>query len=332
MMVELHYPSICYAAWCGSAQDRPKSASGGLSHALGKWCLKNGGVVYGARWNDSVNAVIMPAETDLELEKFRGAKYVQSLLARYTVEQMRQNLDAGRMVLFVGLPCQVAAVRETLGCHEKLFCVDLLCHGVRPSRDFRSAVEDILHKKCINEWTDIRFRGNDSHDFHLSIWNNDICLYDRPAEDQPYFKTFLAGVGLKEACYSCQFARPERLGDLTLGDFIGLGSSSSFDAPSSGNVSFVAVNTEQGALMVEALREQAVNLFERPYEERLTYPYSVRIPFPRPFADKLFRKVQSRLGYDTALKWALAWLRFNEKFVGIKRQLGINGSLKFWKK
>lgn len=65
----------------GHAKDEniwQSSSSGGVFTILAEWVIENGGIVYGAGYDDSMK-VRHIAVTDLaELKKLRGSKYVQS--------------------------------------------------------------------------------------------------------------------------------------------------------------------------------------------------------------------------------------------------------------
>lgn len=58
------------------------------------------------------------------------------------------------------------------------------------------------------------------------------------------YKGFLLGVSMRENCYSCNYSKPERVSDITIGDFIGLGKTIPFDFPTH-NVSSVTTNTQR---------------------------------------------------------------------------------------
>ena len=46
-------------------------------------------------------------------------------------KKIKQLLQSGKKILFIGLPCQVAAVKRFVGkrYEEKLYTIDLICHG-----------------------------------------------------------------------------------------------------------------------------------------------------------------------------------------------------------
>ena len=119
-----------YAAWNPSAVQRQGSASGGVATMLARAVLEVGGVYFGTRWDEQMRPVVAWTETDVT--PFKGSRYVHSRFDAAAREQLERFLTEGRTVLFVGTPCQVAAL-QALREHPRLICVDLICHGTVPA-------------------------------------------------------------------------------------------------------------------------------------------------------------------------------------------------------
>lgn len=100
-----------YAAKNASDDVRARSASGGMFHALAETVIGQGGVVYGCAFDERLRAVHVRCETMAEAERCMGSKYSQSHMGD-AIKGVRDDLEAGRTVLFTGTPCQVAAVRR----------------------------------------------------------------------------------------------------------------------------------------------------------------------------------------------------------------------------
>lgn len=260
----LHEPSKCYAGWNSDSEERRLSASGGVAALLARLYR---GRVYGTAWSDSFMAEVKSGNA----KDFKGSKYVQSYFSEDTYREIKSRLKSGEKLLFIGTPCQVAGLLNFVGdAAEGLWTADLLCHGVCPERYL---TEELGHLRKGRNLTDVRFRSNDKYNFHLTLWDGDKCFYDKDQKLQPYFRAFLEGISLRENCYSCQYSKPERSGDLTLGDFIGL----------DGQVSSVSVNTTKGS---EALKELSakfpeLQLVEHPYSDRLAYKPSIMESFKK---------------------------------------------------
>lgn len=291
---DFKYPSACYASWITDKEKRRICASGGIGTTMSEYVIRNGGVVFGSRYNESLVPIITFTERLEELEHFKGSRYVQSLVGNDTYKQVKNFLLDDRQVLFIGTPCQIAGLKSFLRKeYQNLITVDLICHGVCPTRYFTEEVDYLSNKFKLKDISDARFRGNDGNNFRLTLWNKarrKLFPRDNYREkllrlsesQQFYIWGFLLGVTLRENCYACKYARPERISDITIGDFIGLGKEVPFDYPKA-NVSSVTINTEKGNAFYKSVSESNDMLInvERNYEERLEYKPSLVEPFHR---------------------------------------------------
>lgn len=291
---DFKYPSACYASWITDKEKRRICASGGIGTTMSEYVIRNGGVVFGSRYNESLVPIITFTERLEELEHFKGSRYVQSLVGNDTYKQVKNFLLDDRQVLFIGTPCQIAGLKSFLRKeYQNLITVDLICHGVCPTRYFTEEVDYLSNKFKLKDISDARFRGNDGNNYRLTLWNKarrKLFPRDNYREkllrlsesQQFYIWGFLLGVTLRENCYACKYARPERISDITIGDFIGLGKEVPFDYPKA-NVSSVTINTEKGNAFYKSVSESNDMLInvERNYEERLEYKPSLVEPFHR---------------------------------------------------
>ena len=86
--------------------------------------LKNGGIVCSCTFSFGKFEFDF-AETEDEVCKFTGSKYVKSN-PEGVYKKILEKLKLGRKVLFVGLPCQVSAVRHYTKNHQNLYTADLI--------------------------------------------------------------------------------------------------------------------------------------------------------------------------------------------------------------
>lgn len=289
-----NYPISCWAAWNENTSERKICASGGLGTILAEYVLLKKGVVFGSRYNNQMVPIITYTENINELEFFKGSRYVQSLVGKDTFPRVKTFLKENRLVLFIGTPCQIAGLKAFLRKdYDNLITVDLICHGVSPTKYFTEEIEYLTNKYNLKDVADIRFRGNDKNNYRLTLWDkNRRKLFPRESfreklpggdmSDQYYLLGFLWGVSLRENCYTCNYARPERISDITIGDFIGLGSFSPFPY-NKDNVSSVFINTSKGQKFYNLVSENKKSLknVEREYKERLSYKPSLLEAFPR---------------------------------------------------
>ena len=215
------FETKAYAAINKDDEVRAQSSSGGIFFPLAKWVIEQGGVVFGARWNDKWEVVHDFAEDLDGVKAFMRSKYVQSVVGD-TLRQAKQFLDAGRWVLYSGTPCQLGGLRAYLGKeYEKLIQVDLICHGVPSPGVWRSYLKDYFGKEKI---VDINFR--DKRDgwlgFQCVTTTTTTTIYCEKQMENPYFRGFLTNVFLRNSCYDCRFKSVSRNTDITLADYWGV--------------------------------------------------------------------------------------------------------------
>lgn len=314
-----HYPIKCFASWITDRKKRSICASGGIGTIMAEYVLGQGGVLFGSRYDKCLNPIMTYTEKLEELEYFKGSRYVQSLVGDTTYKQAKAFLRADRLVLFVGTPCQIAGLKTYLRReYSNLITVDLICHGTCPPKYLKDEVGYLSTKYHLSNVSDIRFRGNDGNNYRLTLWDKDrrkLFPRDNYREkllrlqeaQQYYMQGFLLGVSLRENCYSCNYARPERISDITIGDFIGLGSESPF-MENEHNVSSVLINTENGQNFFEHVTEKTKTLHneERNYSERLIYKPSLVYPFPRHEKNAEFFQYYKSMGFTKAIRKTLS--------------------------
>ena len=324
--LDFNSPLSCYASWITDTQKRKICASGGIGTVLSEFAIKQkGGVVFGSRYDEQFTPIITYTEALEELEYFKGSRYVQSVVGNDTLIEVRDFLKSGRFVLFIGTPCQIAGLKSFLRKdYDNLVTVDLICHGVCPTEYFKEEVAYICGRKKIKKLIDVRFRGNDRKNFCLSFWTGKSrCVYNKPAYTQYYFAGFLLGVSLRENCYQCRYARPERISDVTIGDFIGLGKEIPFNY-SKRNVSSVTINTSKGEAFYQEVSRHTDILMnvQREYAERLKYKPSLIEPFHKHKLNPVFREQVLQIGYLKAIRQTLKTFVWKHK---------IKNTINYWR-
>lgn len=213
-------PQTVYAAWNRNLTERLESSSGGVFYLLAKQCIEEGGVVYGADYKDNMTVCHRRFVDSETLKRTRGSKYVQSDIAD-TYIQVQKDLKDGHKVLFSGTPCQIAGLRLFLRKpHDNLLTIDLVCHGVPSPLLFKEHIK-YLEKRYKDHVTDFKFRAKKK-----SGWRSYVkCIFyhHRPLwfifGKNFYSYGFHQGYFSRASCYTCDFSRKERVGDITLSDF-----------------------------------------------------------------------------------------------------------------
>ena len=324
LKLDLNYPRHCYASWIDDEDKRKICASGGIGTIMSEFVLRyKQGVVFGTAYDSTFTPIATFTEKLEGLEKFKGSKYTQSIVGCSTFKQIKEFLMQGRFVIYIATPCQIAGLKSYLRKdYDKLITVDLICHGVSPTKYFKEELAYICkqHKIPMEKVSDVRFRGNDKNNFKFSIWNLDStgiskCLYSASYRKNYYLAGFLQGVSLRENCYTCNYAHPERISYITIGDFIWLGKTIPYQGKTR-NVSSVTVNTPKGEIFyneVSAMMPELINV-ERDYIERLAYKPSLCEPSARHQGNSKFKKLYLQEGYVSAIRKTLYFNLVHSRF------------------
>lgn len=310
------YPNHCYAAWLDDEEERKICASGGIATIITKYILGKGGILFGSRYDKQLNPIIKWTDQVKDIDAYKGSRYVQTKVGDDTFRQVKQFLTEGKSVVYVGTPCQISGLYAFLKKpYEKLITVDLICHGVSPTTYFKQEIDYLSKKFNLSDIADARFRGNDGNNYRLTLWNKDRRklfpvnnyrqkIFDTSYLDDYYIQGFLKGVSLRENCYSCKYARPDRISDITIGDFIGLGKKVPFNYDTHANISSVTTNTQKGFDFLMSVKDtcQHLVLIERDYIERLEYKPSLVEPFKRDPRNQMFRKLYASEGFSKAIR------------------------------
>ena len=140
--------------WAKDDCVRMRSSSGGVATAVERAFIKNGGIVCSCTFSFGKFEFDF-AETEDEVCKFTGSKYVKSN-PEGVYKKILEKLKLGRKVLFIGLPCQVSAVRHYTKNHQNLYTADLICHGTPSPQILDSFLFDYGIR--LTEVQSIRFR------------------------------------------------------------------------------------------------------------------------------------------------------------------------------
>lgn len=217
------YQPRAYACMNKEDNIRLESSSGGIFTLIAENVINDGGVVFGVRFDDDFSVIHDYTETVEGFKEFRGSKYVQSKIDD-SFKKAKDFLKQGRKVLFSGTPCQIAGLKSFLGKDfEKLFTVDLICHGV-PSPKVWAEYIKYREKTAGSKTKKISFRRKDESWklYSLSFIFVNNKEYIQFHKKDPYMRAFLKDISLRPSCYDCRFKSVSRESDITLGDFWGI--------------------------------------------------------------------------------------------------------------
>lgn len=246
-------PTEAFACMNRDTEERLASSSGGLFILLAQYVLNQGGVVFGAAFDEHMELRHMYATDQAGCEAFMGSKYLQSRIGSAYAEAKR-FLTQEKWVLFTGTPCQIHGLKLFLGReYEKLIAVDLACHGVPSPAVFQKYLSD-LEREHGSPVIDFRFRSkktgwnNFASEVHFRSGDDSV----KPHDHCPFVRGFLANLYLRPSCYHCKNKGDNRYADLTIGDYWGIESVHPDLADDKGT-SILFVRTEKGKEAVQAI-------------------------------------------------------------------------------
>lgn len=273
---ELNDIKKCYAAWSLNSSIRKQSASGGIATELYTYeLLHMMGAIVGVSIKNN-KAIYTIGEDTSEIKQYQNSKYTLED-TNIVYQEIKERLENGKSVTFIGVPCHVAGLKNYLMFSkiniEKLFCVDLVCHGCVSPDYLQEHVQYIEKKKHI-EVDDINFRnplyGTENFVFTMSS-NGKVKYKKKVYRNDTYQVGYHKGVIYRDCCYSCKYAKESRVGDISLADFSGVGSVIPTEYTNK-NVSCILVNSKKGIERIKKMHElHMIYLEERPIEEETNY-------------------------------------------------------------
>lgn len=297
--------TIAYAAQTKEEEIRKNSSSGGVFTEIATYILEKGGVVFGAAFDENFKVIHIGVDSTEHLYKLRGSKYVQSEIGD-TYRKALEYLDAGRLVLFTGTPCQIAGLYNFLNRdYDNLYTQDIICHGVpsplvwqkyieyresKASAKLQSAF--FRHKKYGWKRSSVKFEFSNGTE------------YIQDLTEDLYMRSYLRNLTLRPSCYSCAFKTKHRPSDFTLADFWGVENVLPEIADNKGT-SLVILHSEKAHEVFEEIKSnlkyQAVDI-----DEAVKYNSAMLTSVPQN-ADraKFFDSIRGK-GFYGALKYIRA--------------------------
>lgn len=238
-----------YSCWSRDENIVKNSSSGGIFSELAKVYLESNGVVFGAKWQDG--EIVHVGITKLEeLEELQKSKYLQSKI-EYSYTKVKEYLKEGKKVLFVGIPCEGAALRKVIE-HKNLVIVDVVCHGVPSYSTYKKYVKEVLKKDPKNLRVDFRNKNTGWENYSISYIENQKVIKEHLQREDIWFKGFLSDVYLNKPCYNCEFRTLPRVSDITLGDFWGVPQ----ELKNINGTSVVTINSKKGKELFEKIKNK----------------------------------------------------------------------------
>ena len=211
---------------------------------------------------------------------------------------------------------------------EKLYTIDIICHGVPGNRMFQDYLDFLKNK---NEIIDFQFRDktkgwglNASYTIKGKRRNIKTVI---PNNLSSYYTYFLESEIYRESCYYCEYASYHRVGDCTIGDFWGVEEEYPQYLRKNGGlfeekegISCILINSEKGKILIS----DAKNIQKYPADFERIAKWNQQLEHPAvPKNDrreklleiynrngykeleKIFQKDQGWKRYGRKLKWKI---------------------------
>lgn len=288
-----------FYGWNRDKEVRLKSSSGGVFSCLADETLKNGGIVFGAVFQNKDKSVNYRSTDRVNLDDLRRSKYTECQTGT-VYEEVKDELTKGRKVLFCGTPCHVAGLKKFLAKeYDNLILCDFVCGGAASPNFLKEHLEK-LENKYQSKVEKINFRDKKYgwKRMTLTVYFKNGKKKSSLSYFDSYFNGFVEGIIKRENCFKCPFA-DNHYGDITLADYWGYKQGGlQYDEA---GISMVIAHTRKGEDFLKSITNKMFSV-EMP-SENTKYTVKKRV-FNQEKYDKRqkFFELASHIGYEKAAK------------------------------
>lgn len=239
---------LAYIGYAKNSDIRSTSTSGGICQVVSEWILMQEGIVSGIQFDSEFNVVRTFITNKVDLQKINKSKYVQARQGN-SYREIKNYLQEGKLVLFVGTPCEVMGLISFLGNKpSNLYCIDFVCLGVPSEKVWHSYCNMIKENATITE-VDFKDKRQGWKNFTFHIKFNNGTELNEAGRQNMYMKLMIEKVANRPACYHCKCRNLDRVADITVADAWGAEKLAPelFDDK---GTSAIMVNTEQGESLI----------------------------------------------------------------------------------
>lgn len=285
-----------------NSNEQISSTSGGIASVISRWCIQNGGVVYGCSAKDCMHVRHIRVTEEKDLVWLKGSKYVQSDMGT-CFSQIKMELRNDKDVVFIGTPCQCAGLRRFLQKdYEKLYIIDFVCHGVPSQQILNEELklhisEDLLQSTVLSFRRKVK-KGN-FYKTQYGIFLQSKSIKNQFEEIFPknnYITGFLTGLTYRNSCYHCKFSNPERVSDITLGDYADRDKKYEYMEGKRRLLSMITVNTNKGRTLLSSVID-GINNAQIEYDSLVKVQGQLNHPIPKHKFRTVFEKNMVEDGY-----------------------------------
>ena len=246
-----------YAAYNLDEKIRMQSSSGGIFDILARAILGEGGVVFGAAFEEDFSVSQKGIGSVEELEALRYSKYVQSHTKK-TFAEVKEHLVSGRKVLYVGTPCMIGGLLGFLDKrYENLFTCSFICGSVTSRKVWRFYTS-YQEEQSGDKLKAVCFRDKRRGWMFPSVVMKFIeqKSYVSVSTKDWFFLGYCRRWFVNDSCLSCNYRGVKQLADVLLADFWGIEEIRPELAADQKGVSLVLVNNEHGAVLFDRCKDR----------------------------------------------------------------------------
>lgn len=247
----------CYEFIAADQEVLNRSSSGGIFPLMANESFRRNGYVVGAAWTDNFAVEHIIIDTPKDLYKLQKSKYLQSYLGDI-FKKVKNLVEEGKFVLFSGCPCQVTGLKAYLGReYENLLMVDLLCGNSPSSMFFKKYIDERFPVGLEKYEFRHKAQGWNWDCVNVTVTGKDFVL--RGGRQDNYQRVYHNHTMCAPHCENCRYQSLPRFGDITIGDFWGIGGKDSSIDTSKG-VSVILCNNEKGKSFLDSIPEKEISV------------------------------------------------------------------------
>lgn len=240
-----------YFGCCVDRDTLKESSSGGIASVLSEFVLNENGIVYGSSYSEDFESVYTRRVDTIEtIRSLSGSKYIQSV-KNDSFLRIKGDLKEGKKVLYVGLPCEIAALKLFLRReYENLITCDLVCHGPTSILIYRDYLKSCVGEGGRIDYVNMRYKKEGKwYPYYFLVRSKDGKRIEEPFWTSDFGFAFSRYCNW--ACYHCRFKGKFRFSDITLGD--AWGADRAVLDSHSGGLSAIMVNSDKGQRILDEL-------------------------------------------------------------------------------
>lgn len=203
-----------------------RSSSGAAFYELAKEAIASGYYICGCAWDEKLAASHIIGNSEKDLRRMQGSKYVQSDMGEM-YREILSLLKAGNKVLFSGTPCQaigIGKLAEKVHKRENLLTVAVICHGVPSPLAWESYKEWTNAKENDVLW-DVNFRDKSCDGYRKQYTRytyqsgKTICVPSYLPTNKYMEAGIVYNLSLRPSCAACRAKGYSNQIDIILGDW-----------------------------------------------------------------------------------------------------------------